>query len=190
MHRLDLIPRLILWGCILWLVSAASGSMLRAEGTVVPRTVHNTCAGNCVVDQIFLHEGMGDAAAENAYYGWFDSYYELAGCGDPAWRTDLEFLLDLAAEFVDAPGGTTMQCWQGLAGQASVCGDDCAEAAVVDGRWAPQRARELGGGQPGRCHGAGGQLVQRGALRGFARVGAQRLQPAVHPQRLPAARFR
>jgi hypothetical protein len=137
MHPRHLWPRLILWGGILWLATAAGGAARRADAAAQPRTRHNTCAGNCVVDQIFLHERLGDAAAENAFYGWYDSYYELAGCGDPAWRTDLEFLLDLAAEFAGAPGGTTMQCWQGLAGQASVCGDDCSAFAVADGRWAP-----------------------------------------------------
>jgi len=120
-----------------------------AQGEPQPRTVHNACAGNCVADVIFLHSGMGDTQARYAYNAWFDTYYELTGCGDPAWKTDLLFLLDIVGNAVGAPGAPTMQCWQGLAAQANLCGRTCSEYFIPDARYGPNVEISLDQGSPG-----------------------------------------
>lgn len=120
-----------------------------AQSDTEPRTVPNACMGNCVVDVNFLHAGMGDTQAKNAFHAWYDTYYTLTGCDDPAWKTDLFFLLDVAGEIVGAPGAPTLQCWQGLMGQASLCADSCAEYFIPHAKYAPNVRLTLGAGQPG-----------------------------------------
>jgi len=120
-----------------------------AQTDTEPRTIHTACSGNCVADQIFLHSGMGDTMAKNAFHAWFDSYYTLTGCGDSAWKTDLAFLFDVFADAVGAPGGNTMQCWQGLAAQGSLCGDSCSDYFICDLKYAPNVRLSLESGTPG-----------------------------------------
>lgn len=120
-----------------------------AQQDAQPRTIHNACLGNCVADVNFLHAGMGDGMAKNAYHGWFDSYYTLAGCGDPAWKTDLLFLLDVIGDSVGAPGAPTLQCWQGLMAQAARCSDSCSQYFIPDAKYAPNVRLTLDQGGPG-----------------------------------------
>jgi hypothetical protein len=120
-----------------------------AQSETQPRLFHNACSGDCVADVNFIHSSMGDNMAKNAYHGWFNSYYTLTGCGDPAWQTDLSFLLDIVGELVDAPGAPTMQCWQGLAAQASLCSDSCSEYFIPDAKYAPNVRLSLDWGAPG-----------------------------------------
>ncbi len=136
------------FGFLLLVILLARGS-ITAQGEAQPRTVHNACAGNCVADTIFLHSGMGDTQARNAYHGWFNSYYDLTGCGDSAWKTDILFLIDIVGDAVGAPGAPTMQCWQGLAAQASLCSDTCSDYFIEDARYAPNVELSLDSGDPG-----------------------------------------
>jgi len=76
-------------------------------------------------------------AGRNNYYAWYDSAYNLTGCNQAAWRTAAELLLSVAAELVDAPGGYTMQCWQMILGQLSVCANQCDNYFIEDCRYAP-----------------------------------------------------
>ena len=122
---------------------------IRGQSSIETRTVHNACSGDCVADVIFLHSQMGNQAAENSYHAWFDTYYELTGCGDSSWKTDIEFLIDLVGEFVEAPGATTMQCWQGLVGQGKVCSDQCNKYFIKDAKYAPNVKLGLIQGNPG-----------------------------------------
>lgn len=136
-------------GSLILLILTSKSSTTAQDQTQQPRTVHNACAGNCVADVIFLHSGMGDTSARNAYHGWFNSYYDLTGCDDPAWRTDIEFLLEIIGDAVGAPGAPTMQCWQGLAAQASLCSDTCSSYFIEDARYAPNVKVTLDQGGPG-----------------------------------------
>ncbi|MGQ9792256.1 MAG: hypothetical protein ACUVSF_01070, partial [Anaerolineae bacterium] len=95
-----------------------------------PQCLHNTCTTNCLAYQYFL-------SGRNNFYAWYDTAFRLTGCDMPAWRVAAEFLLAVAAEFLDAPGGYTMQCWQMILGQLSVCSDQCAEYHTPDCRYAP-----------------------------------------------------
>ncbi len=149
MHRHQL-PRTALILVILCLFLLLTDRSVPAQGEPQPRTIHNACAGNCVADVVFLHAGMGDTQARYAYNAWFDSYYALTGCGDPAWKTDLLFLLDIIGDAVGAPGAPTLQCWQGLAAQASLCGQTCSAYFIPDARYGPNVALHLDSG--GRGH--------------------------------------
>ena len=131
-------------GFLVFMVTA-----IRGQSNIETRSVHNACSGDCVADVIFLHSQMGNRAAENSYHAWFNTYYELTGCGDSSWRTDIEFLIDLVGEFVEAPGGTTMQCWQGLVGQGKVCSDQCNKYFLKDAKYAPNVSIGLDQGNPG-----------------------------------------
>ena len=131
-------------GFLVFMVAA-----IRSQSSIETRAVHNACSGNCVADVIFLHSQMGNRAAENSYHAWFNTYYELTGCGDLSWQTDIEFLIDLVGEFVEAPGGTTMQCWQGLVGQGKVCSDQCNKYFIKDAKYAPNVKIDLNQGNPG-----------------------------------------
>ena len=135
-------------GCLFVLIPLTTSSTTAQNGTE-PRTTHNACAGNCVADTIFLHSGMGDTQARNAYHAWFGSYYELTGCGDPAWKTDILFLIDSVGDTVGAPGAPTMQCWQGLAAQSSLCSSKCSDYFIEDARYAPNVEVSLDRGNPG-----------------------------------------
>jgi len=107
-----------------------------------PRCLHNACTTNCLAYQYFL-------ADKNNFYAWYDTAYRLTGCSQPAWRTVAELLLAVAAELVGAPGGYTMQCWQMVLGQLSVCADQCTEHAVQDCRYAPNVRTTITDCQPG-----------------------------------------
>ncbi len=123
---------------------------IQGQSSIDSRTVHNACSSDCVADVIFLHSQMGNRAAENSYHAWFNTYYELTGCGDSSWKTDIEFLIDLVGEFVEAPGATTMQCWQGLVGQGKVCSDQCNDYFIKDAKYAPNVKLSLDQGNPGQ----------------------------------------
>jgi hypothetical protein len=120
-----------------------------AQSETEPRTIHTACSGDCVADQIFIHSGMSDHMAKNGYHAWFDSYYTLTGCGEEAWKTDLSFLFDIISDAVGAPGGNTMQCWQGLAAQGSRCSDTCSDYFICDLKYAPNVKLTLASGSPG-----------------------------------------
>lgn len=148
LQRLRVSRAAVVLGSLLLLLLLTHVSIL-AQGEPQPRTVHNACAGSCVADVIFLHAGMGDTQARNMYHAWFGSYYELTGCGDPAWKTDIAFLLDIVGDAVGAPGAPTMQCWQGLAAQASLCSDTCSDYFIEDARYGPNVALDLTESSPG-----------------------------------------
>jgi hypothetical protein len=122
---------------------------IRGQSNIETRTVHNACSGDCVADVIFLHSQMGNQAAENFYHAWYDTYYEKTGCGDSSWRTDIEFLIEVVAEIVEAPGAPTMHCWQGLVGQGKVCSDQCNQYFIKNDKYAPNVKLGLNQGNPG-----------------------------------------
>lgn len=126
-----------------------SVSVSTAQSDTQPRALHNACVANCVLEMNFIHSNMGNSMARNAYHAWYDTYYTLTGCDDPAWKTDLLFLFDIVSELVGAPGGTTMQCWQGLAAQAAGCSDTCSEYFLPDANYAPNLRLSLLSGSPG-----------------------------------------
>jgi hypothetical protein len=86
------------------------------------------CVGDCVAYQYFLSKSL------EPWVRWYDTAWTLTGCDEPAWREYAGWLLDLAAEFVEAPGGNTMSCHQMVVGQAYVCGNQCNSNAC---RYAP-----------------------------------------------------
>lgn len=100
------------------------------------RVSHEACVGNCVVDVYFLHSEMGDRAAKEFYHRWFDTYYNLTSC-DADWESQFSFLLDVISDIVGAPGAPTLQCWQGVLGQAQVCSQQCRNYAIPDAKYAP-----------------------------------------------------
>ncbi|MCZ7544285.1 MAG: hypothetical protein M5R40_12460 [Anaerolineae bacterium] len=149
-QRLAPVPRIVpVLTSLLFLILLPSASTSAQAQAGQPHTVHNACAANCVADVTILHSGMGDTQARYAFDGWFGSYYDLAGCDDPAWKTDILFLIDIIGDAVGAPGAPTMQCWQGLAAQASLCSDSCAEYFVEDARYAPNVKLSLDQRSPG-----------------------------------------
>jgi len=123
-------------------------SYSRAQSGTQPRTVHNNCTGSCVVDTIMLHSGMGDSTAQNAYHGWYGSYYTGTSCDSPVSST-FEFLLDVIGDIAGAPGAPTLQCWQGLLAQASQCSDTCSDYFISDAAYAPNVRLSLDWGSPG-----------------------------------------
>lgn len=143
------LPRTVFILVFMSLVILLNSRSVPAQGGTEPRTIHNACVGNCVAEVNFLHSGMGDTQARYAYNAWFDTYYTLTGCEDPAWKTDLLFLLDIIGDAVGAPGAPTMQCWQGLAAQASLCSSDCSNYSIRDARYAPNVKLILDQGSPG-----------------------------------------
>ncbi len=120
-----------------------------AQSTSEPKVSHKACVTHCVMDQTVLRSSMGDTQARNAYHGWFDSYYELTGCSQSAFRNVLEFALDIIGDVVDAGGGTTMQCWQGLLAQADLCSDACSDYFIPNAKYGPNVRVMLDGGVPG-----------------------------------------
>jgi len=78
------------------------------------------CAANCLAHVYVLgQQGLGPFVA------WYDTAYTLTGCRDPNWWTAFQYLLDIAAEVVGAPGGDTMDCQSMILGQYSVCAGKC-----------------------------------------------------------------
>jgi hypothetical protein len=150
MSQKHLLLKSVLATVFLAIVSLLTAINAPAQSGSETRAVHNACSGNCVVDGIFLHSSMGDRMAKNAYHGWFDSYYALAGCGDAAWKNDIIFLIDVVGDMVGAPGAPTLQCWQGLMGQASLCSDSCSEYFIPDLKYAPNVRLSLDWGEPGQ----------------------------------------
>lgn len=126
-----------------------SSSTSTAQSDTQPRTLHNACVANCVLDMNFIHSNMGNSMARNAYHAWYDTYYILTGCDDPTWKTDLLFLFDIISDMVGAPGAPTMQCWQGLAAQAAGCSDSCSEYFLPDANYAPNLRLSLLSSSPG-----------------------------------------
>ncbi len=120
-----------------------------AQSEPNPVTIHTACSGNCVADTNFLHSGMGDSAARGSYHGWFSSYYILAECSQSAWQTDILFLMDVVGDAIGSPGGSTMQCWQGLAAQASNCSKSCSDYFISDAKYAPNVEVSLTSAGPG-----------------------------------------
>ena len=104
------------------------------------RCVGNACVGDCLSYQYFLSKSY------EPWCRWYDTAYGLTGCGESAWKTSAEFLLDIAAELVEAPGAVRMQCWQMVMGQASVCSDQC---EVNNCRYAPNVRLTLDSGAQG-----------------------------------------
>ncbi|MCX8025974.1 MAG: hypothetical protein N3A60_12300, partial [Thermanaerothrix sp.] len=109
-----------------WIVSAQTQA----------RVSHNACVGNCVVDIYFLHSEMGDRAAKEVYHRWYDTYYNLTSC-KADWQSQFSFLLDVIGDIVGAPGAPTLQCWQGVLGQAQVCDQQCKAYFMPDANYAP-----------------------------------------------------
>ena len=124
----------VVLACLLVSAVAAATVWLRPVPTQAqsgnPQCLHNACTTNCLAYQYFL-------AGRNNYYAWYDTAYELTGCSESGWSMAAQFLLDVAAELVEAPGGVTMQCWQMILGQLSVCADQCDEHSIPDCRYAP-----------------------------------------------------
>ena len=120
-----------------------------AQSNTNPATIHTACSGNCVADTNFLHSAMSDSAARESYHGWFSSYYELAECSQSAWQTDILFLMDVVGEAIGSPGGSTMQCWEGLAAQAANCSKSCSDYFIADARYAPNVEVSLTSAVPG-----------------------------------------
>lgn len=111
------------------------------------RVTHSACVGNCVVDVYFLHSEMGDSVAKEVYHRWYDTYYKLTSC-DASWGSRFSFLMDVIGEIVGAPGAPTLQCWQGVMGQADVCDRACREYFIPDAKYAPNiKLSLLSGGQ-------------------------------------------
>jgi hypothetical protein len=98
---------------------------------------HNACTGDCVADTVFLHSVQGDTMAENSYNSWMNTYWEDTGCDESQAQTSIHFLLEIAAEFVEAPYASVMQCWQGLGGIANSCSNSCSNNSRRDGAYAP-----------------------------------------------------
>lgn len=130
------------------LAVSVSTAYVRGQSGTQPRTVHNNCTGNCVVDTIALHAGMGDRTAQNAYHGWYGSYYDNTNCDSPV-SSNVEFLLDVIGDIAGAPGAPTLQCWQGLMAQASLCSDTCSDYFIPDAAYAPNVRLSLDWGEPG-----------------------------------------
>jgi hypothetical protein len=107
------------------------------------RCRHDVCVANCLAYQYFL-------AGENNFYAWYDTAYRLTDCNQSTWETAAYFLLDLAAEVFEAPGGATMQCWQMILGQSSVCSTQCNNANPKDCRYAPNVRADLATCQAGQ----------------------------------------
>ena len=114
-----------------------SGIAFAQNSDAQPVYNHNACTGNCVADMVFLHSGQGDTMAENSFNSWMNTYWELTGCEESEARTAISFLLDIAAEFVEAPSATIMQCWQGMGGIAATCSDTCSDYGRKNGAYAP-----------------------------------------------------
>jgi len=123
-------------------------SYVRGQSDTEPRTVHNNCTGNCVVDTIILHSGKGNNTAQNAYHGWYGSYYDNTNCDSPV-SSNFEFLLDVIGDIAGAPGAPTLQCWQGLMAQSSLCSDTCSNYFIPDAAYAPNVRLSLDWGEPG-----------------------------------------
>jgi hypothetical protein len=142
-HNLALISFFLVGSILLAL------TIIPAEAAAEPRLSHKACTTHCVFDQTILRSSMGDTQAENAYLGWYDTYYELTGCSDSAMRNVFELALDIVGDVIGAGGGTTMQCWQGLLAQASSCSDACSDYFVTDGKYGPNVRVALNDGVPG-----------------------------------------
>ena len=92
---------------------------------------------------------MGDTSAKESFHRWFDTAYRLTGCSDSALQTDISFLIDIVGDAVGAPGGTTMQCWEMLAAEASQCSSSCSDYFVTDAKYAPNVEVSLLSAGPG-----------------------------------------
>jgi len=121
---------------------------LSAFGQSQPRLSHPDCVGDCVVDVYFLHSEMGDTAAKNFYHNWFNTYYDLTEC-NTSWKSEFSFLLDVISDIVGAPGAPTLQCWQGVLGQARTCEQACNNYFIRDGKYAPNVKLTLNEGDQG-----------------------------------------
>lgn len=116
----------VLFGLGRWIVKAQTQA----------RVSHEACVGNCVVDIYFLHSEMGDRVAKEFYHSWYSTYYTLTGC-KADWKSQFSFLLDVISDIVGAPGAPTLQCWQGVQGQAQVCAQQCRDYTIPDAKYAP-----------------------------------------------------
>ncbi len=131
---------LLVWATIIYAIVFGVSVNFTASAqsdNAQPVYVHNACAGDCVADTVFIHSAQGDTMAENSYNAWMNTYWELTGCDDSLAQTSIFFLLDFAAEVVEAPGATTMQCWQGLGGIGSTCNTACNNYSKKNGAYAP-----------------------------------------------------
>jgi len=141
--------RIVIFSCVLLILGFLAVMNVPAQSTSEPRLKHSVCQAQCVLDTNILHSGMGDYAAKNAYYGWYDTYYELTGCSQAGIRTIAEFTLSVIGELAGSPGGYTMQCWQGLMAQASLCSESCSEYFISDAKYGPNVYVDLDSGSPG-----------------------------------------
>ena len=126
-----------------------TSSTTPAQSDAQPRTIHDACTGNCVVDTYFLHSGMGDTMAKNTYHSWYDTYYDLTSCNDTRWKNEFSFLVDVVSDIVGAPGAPTMQCWQGVLAQVRSCRNMCSEYFIPDAGYAPNVKLSLDSGSQG-----------------------------------------
>jgi len=85
-----------------------------------PACLKEACAANCLAHVYVL----GQQGLE-PFVRWYDTAYTNTGCKDPNWWTAFQYLVALAAEFVGAPGGYTMDCRSMVLGQYSVCAREC-----------------------------------------------------------------
>lgn len=141
--------RIAFFSCALLILGFLVTLKVPAKSTSEPRLKHSVCQAECVLDTNILHSGMGDTAAKNAYYGWYDTYYELTGCSQSGIQTIAEFTLSVIGELAGSPGGYTMQCWQGLMAQASLCSEDCSDYFISDAKYGPNMNVDLESGGAG-----------------------------------------
>ena len=89
-------------------------SLVEAQEVIEPLCNDKVCVANCLADIYFLGHNL------SSWRGWYYTFYNLLGCDDPTGQT-AAFLVDIAADMVGAAGAPTMQCWQGVTAQKSVC---------------------------------------------------------------------
>ena len=143
MHRIGLPIAFASLALLLLVIST------QAQSETQPVTIHTACSGNCVADSNFIHSEMSDSSARETYHRWYSTYYNLTDCSQSAWQTDILFLLDVIGDAVGSPGGTTMQCWQGLVAQAANCSKSCSDYFISDARYAPNVEVTLVSAGPG-----------------------------------------